>query len=118
MRVRWRAVSPVLLIGTAAVVLALLFAARVSHKMPDLEVYWTAAARAHRAEPLYRAEDGHYQFKYLPAFAILIMPAAALPLPSAKALWFCASVVLLVAFVALSLATLPERRRPTWVLVA
>jgi hypothetical protein len=118
MRVRWRAVSPVLLIGTAAVVLALLFAARVSHKMPDLEVYWTAAARAHRAEPLYRAEDGHYQFKYLPAFAILIMPAAALPLPSAKALWFCASVVLLVAFVALSLATLPERRRPAWVLVA
>jgi hypothetical protein len=108
----------VLLVGAAAVLLALLFAARVSHKMPDLEVYWTAAARAHRAEPLYRAEDGHYQFKYLPAFAVLAIPAAALPLPSAKALWFCASVLLLVALVALSLATLPERRRAAWALVA
>jgi hypothetical protein len=118
MRVRWTAVPPVLLVGAAAVLLALLFAARVSHKMPDLEVYWTAAARAHRAEPLYRAEDGHYQFKYLPAFAVLAIPAAALPLPSAKALWFCASVLLLVALVALSLATLPERRRAAWALVA
>ena len=118
MRVRWTAVPPVLLVAAAAVLLALLFAARVSRKMPDLEVYWTAAARAHRAEPLYRAEDGHYQFKYLPAFAVLTMPAAALPLPTAKALWFCASVLLLVAFVALSLATLPERRRPPWALVA
>jgi hypothetical protein len=118
MRLRWTAVPPVLLVGAAAVLLALLFAARVSHKMPDLEVYWTAAARAHRAEPLYRAEDGHYQFKYLPAFAVLAIPAAALPLPSAKALWFCASVLLLVALVALSLATLPERRRAAWALVA
>jgi hypothetical protein len=118
MRLRWTVVPPVLLVGAAAVLLALLFAARVSHKMPDLEVYWTAAARAHRAEPLYRAEDGHYQFKYLPAFAVLAIPAAALPLPSAKALWFCASVLLLVALVALSLATLPERRRAAWALVA
>jgi hypothetical protein len=118
MRTRWTVVATVLLAAGAAVLLALLFAARVSHKMPDLEVYWTAAARAHRAEPLYRSEDGHYQFKYLPAFAVVTMPAAGVPLATAKAVWFCASVVLLVAFVALSLATLPERRKRTSILVA
>jgi hypothetical protein len=112
-----RAIPPVLLLGAAAVFLALIFAARVSHKMPDLEVYWTAAARARHAESLYRVEDGHYQFKYLPAFAVLTMPAAAVTLGTAKAVWFVISVLLLVALVALSLETLPERRKPTWLLV-
>ena len=73
---------------------ALLFAAKISHKMPDFAVYWTAASRARAAEPLYRADDGHYQFKYLPAFAILTTPLARVPLQTAKALWFVASVVL------------------------
>ena len=50
----------------AILILALLFAGKVSRKMPDLEVYWTAAVRARSAEPLYRVEDEHYQFKYLP----------------------------------------------------
>ena len=85
--------------------------------MPDLAVYWTAAARARGAEPLYRAEDGHYQFKYLPAFAVLTAPGAAVSLETAKAVWFVASVLLLVALVTLSIAILPERRKAGWVLV-
>ena len=44
--------------------------------MVDFEVYRTAAARALDAEPLYRADDGHYQFKYLPAFALAMAPFA------------------------------------------
>ncbi|HJR57913.1 MAG TPA: glycosyltransferase family 87 protein [Vicinamibacterales bacterium] len=82
--------------------------------MRDFEVYWTAAARAASAEPLYRPSDGHYQFKYLPAFAVLSAPVARLPLPHAKAAWFAASAALLVVFVSLSLAILPARRRPSW----
>jgi hypothetical protein len=117
MRIRWPAAPALLLAGAAAVLLALLFTAKISRKMPDLEVYWTAADRAGRAEPLYRATDGHYQFKYLPAFAVLTAPAARLSLNAAKAGWFVASVVLLVALVALSLAALPERRKPAWLLV-
>ena len=39
--------------------------------MADFEVYWTAANRALDAQPLYQPADGHYQFKYLPAFAFL-----------------------------------------------
>lgn len=104
----------------AAAVLALLvlvFSFKVSGKMPDFEVYWRAGDRAAIAAPLYRAEDEHYQFKYLPAFAVLAIPAALLPLPAAKALWFAASVALLCALLALSLALLPSRRKPGWLLV-
>ena len=45
----------------AAIVSA--FVIRVSRDMRDLEVPWTAEVRASVAEPLYRAEDEHYQFK-------------------------------------------------------
>jgi hypothetical protein len=103
--------------AAAAVLAAVLFAAKVANKMPDLAVYWTAASRARAAEPLYRAEDQHYQFKYLPAFAVLMMPLGLVPLSTAKAVWFGISLLLLATFVGLSLAVLPERRKPAWVLV-
>jgi hypothetical protein len=114
---RSRLPSAAILIGAAAVLLALLFTGKVSGKMPDFEVYWTAAVRARAAEPLYRAEDGHYQYKYLPAFAVLAIPAGFVPLPIAKAVWFTISILLLVALVALSLTLLPETRKPGWLLV-
>jgi Glycosyltransferase family 87 len=106
-----------LLVGSVALVLTLLFVDRISRKMPDLAVYWTAATRARSAEPLYRIEDGHYQFKYLPAFAVLAIPLSAATLESAKAIWFVASVALLAALIVLSLRFLPERRKPTWLLI-
>jgi Glycosyltransferase family 87 len=104
--------------GVILLLLAGLFAFKASSKMPDFEVYWRAGARAAAAEPLYRAEDGHYLLKYLPAFAILAMPAALLPLEIAKAVWFTCSVLLISAVLALSLRLLPARSRPQWLLVA
>src|SRR3954465_9521187 len=97
--------------------LAFLFVGKVSRKMPDFAVYWTAANRASQAEPLYRAEDAHYQFKYLPVFAVLTIPLGAVSLETAQAIWFVASVALLVSLLALSVRLMPERRRSTWVLV-
>jgi hypothetical protein len=86
--------------------------------MPDFEVYWRAGARAAAAAPLYRVEDGHYVFKYLPAFAVLAIPLGVLPLHASRALWFTVSVFLVIVLLAQSIALLPERRRPRWVLVA
>jgi hypothetical protein len=100
------------------VLLAALFAPRAARKMPDLEVYWTAAVRARAAAPLYRVGDQHYQFKYLPAFAVLAIPAGAVPLQTAKMAWYIVSVALLALLVSLSLSMLPERRQPAGVLVA
>ena len=106
-----------LLAVLATVSLVALFTTRVSRKMPDFEVYWTAGSRAIAAAPLYRAEDEHYQFKYLPAFALLAAPLALLPLGAAKALWFAASAVLMLALLGLSARALPDPRRPIALLI-
>jgi hypothetical protein len=99
----------------AAVVLGVLaaFALNVSDRMADFEVYWRGASRAAAAEPLYRADDEHYRFKYLPAFAVLTIPLSFVPLPAAKVAWFAGSAALLVLLIWISLRLLPERRRPT-----
>lgn len=84
--------------------------------MADFAVYRTAAARALAAEPLYQGDDGHYQFKYLPAFAMAMAPFASLDREAAKAIWFALSAGLLTAFVRWSVRGLPERRRSERVL--
>jgi hypothetical protein len=104
----------------AAAVLALLvaaFAFKAAAKMPDFEVYWRAGQRAAAAAPLYRAEDQHNQLRYLPAFAVLAIPAAQVPLPAAKAIWFGLSAALVAVVLALSLALLRERHRSATLLV-
>ena len=111
-------VRPLFLSAAVGIVLlTLLLSGRISNKMRDFEVYWTAGARAVVAEPLYRSEDGHFQFKYLPAFAIAAAPLSTLPLPLAKATWLAVSIALLITLLTLSLRLLPERRRSTWFLV-
>jgi hypothetical protein len=106
------------LLGVLALVsLVAVFTTRVSRKMPDFEVYHTAGARALAAEPLYRAEDGHYQFKYLPAFAIFAAALAKAPLPIAKGAWFALSAILMLVLLGLSLQAMPAVRRPPALLV-
>jgi hypothetical protein len=107
----------VLAVALGAAAVAVIFSAKASGKMPDFEVYWKAGVRARAAEPLYRVEDEHYVLKYLPAFAVLAIPAGMLPLQAAKATWFALSSALIVALLALALELLPERRRPAWLLV-
>lgn len=110
-----RPVPGVLVIAATALALSIT-TPRIVSRMADFEVYWTAAVRARSTQPLYRIEDGHYQFKYLPAFAVLAIPAGLVPLPTAKRVWFGVSVVLLVALITLSLSVLPDRAKPPWVL--
>jgi hypothetical protein len=94
------------------------FSGRLEREMRDFEVYWTAAQRARAAEPLYRASDGHYQFKYLPAFAVATMPIGALPLPAAKAVWFAVSLAALGIFLILSIRQVPDSAFGSGVLAA
>jgi hypothetical protein len=106
------------LLGVLAIVsLVAVFTTRVSRKMPDFDVYRTAGARALLAQPLYRAEDGHFQFKYLPAFAIFAAPLAMIPAPAAKGAWFAASAVLMLVLLGLSLRAMPEIHLPPALLV-
>lgn len=84
---------------------------RARRDLTDFEVYRLAAERAARAESLYRPSDGHYQFKYLPAFAVLARPLTWMGVETAKFVWFAMSFGLLVAFVRRLMTALPERRR-------
>ena len=104
-------------IAALAVIATVVFVFKVSGTMPDFEVYWRAAVRASAAEPLYRPEDGHWQFKYLPGFAVLAAPLGAMALPTVSGLWFGLSVFLLVSLLRLSVTLLPEQRKTTAALV-
>jgi hypothetical protein len=105
---RLKPIGIALLLGLAVWV----FIYKAAPRMPDFEVYWRAAARAAHAQPLYRPDDGHFQFKYLPAFAVLAMPIGVVPLPLAKLIWFAVSVALLVLLLQMN-ARLPPTRRKT-----
>ena len=90
-----------------------IYVVRVHEEMVDFEVYRTAADRALDAEPLYRADDGHYQYKYFPAFALVMAPFAVVPDAVARAVWFTSMCALLVLFVRWSIITIPNRRKST-----
>jgi hypothetical protein len=106
------------LLGVLAIVsLVAVFTTRVSRKMPDFEVYRTAGARALEAGPLYREDDGHFQFKYVPAFAIFAAPLAMAPLAAAKGAWFAVSAILMLVLLALSLRAMPAIHLPPALLV-
>ena len=62
------------------------------------------------AEPLYQAADGHYTFKYLPAFAVAMAPMAILGHDSSRVAWFALSCACLILLLRWSVVALPERR--------
>jgi hypothetical protein len=81
-------------------------------QLVDFAVPRIAAVRFLAHEPLYRTEDGHYQYKYLPAFAALMVPFTVPPRPLAEALWFTLTVAMAWIFVTWALDALPDRRLP------
>jgi hypothetical protein len=101
---------PLVLPVLIAVLALIVYDRKIRREMIDFGVYRQAAARTVHAEPLYRAEDGHYQFKYLPVFALAMRPLAAVDQDTAQMLWFALSVGLLASLVRWSVVALPERR--------
>lgn len=86
-------------------------------ELVDFAVPRTAAVRFLAHEPLYRPDDGHFQYKYLPAFAQFMVPFAWVPKPVGEVIWFAMTAAMAAAFVRLSLIALPDRRRSAKVLV-
>lgn len=111
-----RRFRPWILLLLFAVLCGVAYERQIHREMADFHVYRVAGARALNAEPLYQAGDGHYQFKYLPAFALAMMPVGALPVDHAKLFWFVLSAGLLLVFVRWSVHALPDRRRSETVL--
>ncbi len=86
-------------------------------ELVDFAVPYTAASRFVAHEPLYRPADGHYQYKYLPAFAQLMVPFTWMPKEIAEVAWFGLMAAMAFGFVRLSLFALPDRRLSSQVLV-
>jgi hypothetical protein len=85
------------------VLLILVFVFRIRHEMEDFSVNFEAGKRLRVAETLYRTEDEHFQFKYLPASAILYAPLTLFPLPTAKAIWYglillCSGLMIFISY--------------------
>ena len=85
-------------------------------ELVDFAVPHRAAVRFLGHEPLYRESDGHYQYKYLPTFAAMMVPFTWVPKRAAEAAWFALTVIMAWGFVRLSIAALPDPRLPARVL--
>ena len=110
-----RRVLPPLLIALVALGA---FQWKIQKKMIDFGVYRQAAVRVVQAEPLYRESDGHYQFKYLPVFAMATIPFGQVDESAAKLVWFAISVGAMVLLLRFSALFLPARRRGLPILIA
>jgi hypothetical protein len=97
-------------LGLAALAVVLYVSIRTTRDLTDFKVYLTAGQRALHAEPLYRDADGFFQYKYLPAFALLISPLSTLDPQAARVVWFGLSFGLLLLFVGASVRARPEHR--------
>jgi hypothetical protein len=95
----------VVLVATAGYVTA-----RVKRDFWDYEVIHRAGGRVIAAEPLYRPDDGHYQYKYWPTFALAMVPFALLPVEVGKVVWYALTVALIAVYIRRSIQALPNRR--------
>ncbi len=101
---------PFFLFSSLLVLLISVFVFRVKDEMVDFEVNYKAGKRLLQGEMLYRVEDGHYMFKYLPSSAFLYLPFSLLPLTAAKAIWYVLTIFSLTGLVYLSVRFLPEKK--------
>lgn len=90
-----------------------IYVIRIREDMADFQVNYQAGSRLLAGENLYRTEDGHFMFKYLPFSALLYLPLSLIPLEVAKAIWYVVLVASTIAVFALSkrLASRDENAR-------
>ena len=87
-----------------------LFPLSVEEAMHDFEVGFKAGKRLKAGETLYRVEDGHYMYKYLPAAAILQFPFSLPPLSAAKFSFYVFITFCTFSILCLSYRLLPPER--------
>jgi len=101
-------------IAAGGLILAALIAAYVGHvrkDMSDFGVCYRGAGRILVGETLYRASDGHLQYKYAPVSAFFYVPFGLLPWEAAKAAWFALQIALLIVCFGISYQLLPGDKK-------
>jgi len=95
----------------------LIFFLKIKDEMNDFEVNYIAGKRLRWAETLYRFDDGHYMFKYLPSSAFLYLPLSYLPLDMAKAIWYYIILISFVLILYISYLLLSNGEKPKQLLI-
>jgi hypothetical protein len=83
----------------------------VKKDMTDFGVCYKAGKRIVKGEMLYQVSDGHLQFKYFPASAVIFSVMTLFPYEIAKVLWHFLELYLLFLCLTLSYNLLPEKHK-------
>ena len=89
----------------------------VKKDMSDFGVCYQAGKRIMMGETLYRAADGHLQYKYSPCSAVFFSLFSLLPQEAAKLIWYALELILLGIVYVVSYGLLPHKLKPKgWVI--
>lgn len=100
----------IVLVAALIAALALGYILHICRDMSDFGVYYSGGMRILKGETLYRASDGHLQFKYAPASALFMAGLTVLPYEAAKAAWFLLSLCFFYFIVKSGFKLLPPTR--------
>ncbi len=114
MRIKKKMAVIILLVFVLSI---LIFLFKFKDEMHDFEVNYNAGKRLRWAETLYRFNDGHYMFKYLPSSAFLYLPLSYLPLDVAKAIWYYFVLFAFVIILYLSYRLLSNGKKSRYILI-
>jgi len=92
------------------------FLSHMSEKMVDFGVNYQAGKRLRWGETLYRVEDEHYMFKYLPFAAVIYLPLSYLDPAAAKGIWYFIIAASIIGILYLSKKLLPRTEVKPWLL--
>jgi len=90
----------------------------VKKDMTDFGVCYKAGKRIVNGEMLYRVSDGHLQFKYFPAAAVIFSVLTLFPYEMAKVMWYFLELTLLFLCMTISYDLLPEKHKKKGSVVA
>lgn len=103
--------------GFLTAILLAAYPLSIKKDMSDFGVCYKAGQRILAGETLYRASDGHLQYKYAPAAADLYALFSFMPWEIAKILWYLLSLLILAGVAALSYKVIPRPKKKAAVLV-
>ncbi len=104
-------VRKILLIILVFLFFLLIYQFFVKKDMTDFGVCYKAGQRIVKGEMLYQVSDGHLQFKYLPASAVIFSVLTLFPFEMAKVLWYFIELFLLFFCLTISYDLLPEKHK-------
>lgn len=104
----------ILILILLAILIGIFFLFQLHEKMVDFSVNYEAGKRLRWGETLYRMEDEHYMFKYLPFAAVIYLPLSYLAPASAKCIWFLILAASIGGIIYLSLKLIPSVSIKSW----